>query len=162
MRTMADRFLPWCSPLWCIDVLDEFNAPSSSAKPAATATPAPAAASSKEEATGSAAAPTQESDDAALDDALSQDFAKELAQGMQALMKELGGSANSNAEGLMSSAPTNSSTGASADQFNEEELMKQFEAMMAGFGGPPPTSSSSSSAPTAGPSSSKAASTSSG
>ena len=81
---------------------------------------------------------------------------------MQALMKELGGSANSNAEGLMSSAPTNSSTGASADQFNEEELMKQFEAMMAGFGGPPPTSSSSSSAPTAGPSSSKAASTSSG
>lgn len=76
-------------------------------------------------------------EDADLDDVLSQDFAKELAQGMQALMKELGGSANSDAAGLMGSgAGAGASAGAGGQDFNEQELMRQFEAMMAGFGGP--------------------------
>lgn len=61
-------------------------------------------------------------------------------------MKELGGQANGDAEGLMAGAPGGPGPNG---EFNEEELMKQFEAMMAGFGGPTPPAPSSSSAATA-------------
>ncbi|GAC94659.1 hypothetical protein PHSY_002232 [Pseudozyma hubeiensis SY62] len=137
------------------DVLDEFNQPSGSAstqKPssslgtasdatatAATSTTTAAKDTSSTTAGTAATAPggvAGAEDDAGLDDMLSEDFAKELAQGMQALMKELGGEANTNAEGLLSGAGANAGAGAAGGQeFNEQELMKQFEAMMAGFGG---------------------------
>ncbi|KAJ1018692.1 hypothetical protein NDA13_006379 [Ustilago tritici] len=140
------------------DVLEEFNQPSSS-KPAASAAATeskPPAASSSETTTAnqeSASAGERAADDPALDDVLSEDFAKELAQGMQQLMKELGGQANVDAEGLMAGAP------GSNGEFNEGELMKQFEAMMAGFGSAPSAPSASTcsniaSSTAAGPSSS--------
>ncbi|SNX86843.1 related to PEX19 - required for biogenesis of peroxisomes (peroxin) [Melanopsichium pennsylvanicum] len=143
------------------DVLDEFNAASSSStKPATSAPPAPASTSQPPTERAPVAAEKVGQvgdDDADLDDVLSQDFAKELAQGMQALMKELGGSADSNSEGFMGGAVAGADGGAgeagagagasagagAGEQFNEQELMKQFEAMMAGLGGPTPSSSSS-------------------
>lgn len=76
-------------------------------------------------------------DDDGMDGILSQNFAKELAQGMEALMKELG------AEGGMAAQPTGN------EQVNEEELMKQFEAMMAGFGGGGGGTTSAAAAPAA-------------
>lgn len=67
---------------------------------------------------------------------------------MQALMKELGGDANANAEGLLSGAGANAGA-AGGQEFNEQELMKQFEAMMAGFGGAGAGASSSEAGPSA-------------
>lgn len=126
------------------DVLDEFNKPSSSTSaqnPAASTTTdstaktvAPATGAKETTAgTATSAIAAAGEDDAGPDDMLSEDFAKELAQGMQALMKELGGQANTNAQGLMGGA--GSDANAAGQEFNEQELMKQFEAMMAGFGG---------------------------
>ncbi|TKY88365.1 hypothetical protein EX895_002717 [Sporisorium graminicola] len=131
------------------DVLDEFNQPSGSAsaqKPAASATTATTtapAAGTKETATDSATSNNAEAgdDDAGLDDMLSEDFAKELAQGMQALMKELGGQANTDGQGMMDGASAGANAKPAGQEFNEQELMKQFEAMMAGFGGGAPSSS---------------------
>ncbi|PWZ01992.1 Pex19-domain-containing protein [Testicularia cyperi] len=135
------------------DVLDEFNQPStSSAIAQASAQPAPstaahsssspvaAAPSSKNSAAKDSdtagAASTSAGDDAEnddLDDILSQDFAKELAQGMEALMKELGSQAG--VDGAPAAAGASGSADAATQDFNEQELMRQFEAMMAGFGG---------------------------
>lgn len=129
-------------------MLDEFDQPSSSTtaqNPSAAATktttdptaePTAAAADTKQ--TTSASVGVDAQDDAGLDDMLSEDFAKELAQGMQALMKELGSQANTDAEGLVGGAGAGAAAGTEAaggQDFNEQELMKQFEAMMAGFGG---------------------------
>ncbi len=86
------------------DVLDEFNAPSTSAQKATTAA-ASTDAAKPSAATGDKAASVEtaaeDDDDADLEGALGQDFAKELAEGMQALMKELGGQANGDGQGLM-------------------------------------------------------------
>lgn len=126
------------------DVLDEFDQPSSSTtaqNPSAAATKTttdptaePTAAAVDTKQTTSASVGVDAQDDAGLDDMLSEDFAKELAQGMQALMKELGSQANTDAEGLVGGAGAGTEA-AGGQEFNEQELMKQFEAMMAGFGG---------------------------
>ncbi|EPQ27741.1 uncharacterized protein PFL1_04878 [Pseudozyma flocculosa PF-1] len=142
------------------DVLDEFNKPqpstSATAGPPKSQPPPPP--SDANPSSSSATAPlaaqgeTDELDADGLDDILSQDFAKELAQGMEALMKELG-QANPSASGA-AKAGSASATGAQDPQFSEEELMKQFEQMMAGFSQP---SAAPPSAPAAaGPSSSTA------
>ncbi|KAI3482111.1 hypothetical protein L1887_55242 [Cichorium endivia] len=128
------------------DVLDEFNAPSGSTRAAAAAS---ATAETPK------AQPKPQVEDAAeskvsggeAEDVVSQDFAKELAEGMQALMKELGGQANANGEGLMGGGEGAAAGDAgAAAEFNEEELMRQFEAMMAGFGGGGPATASTSAA----------------
>lgn len=130
-----------------IDVLDEFNAPSGSTHAAA--------ASASATAETPKAQPKPQVEDAAeskvsggeAEDVVSQDFAKELAEGMQALMKELGGQANANGEGLMGGGEGAAAGDAgAAAEFNEEELMRQFEAMMAGFGGGGPATASTSAA----------------
>lgn len=104
-------------------------------------------------ATGGNDAATADDDDD--DDVLDGDFAKELAQGMEALMKELGG-AGLGAQGPSASvAPGQLPPGASGPslppgtdaqdgQYNEEEMMRQFEAMMQemGLGGAPDASGS--------------------
>ncbi len=145
---------PDCMPKWTstdrvalIDVLDEFNAPSGSTHAAA--------ASASATAETPKAQPKPQVEDAAeskvsggeAEDVVSQDFAKELAEGMQALMKELGGQANANGEGLMGGGEGAAAGDAgAAAEFNEEELMRQFEAMMAGFGGGGPATASTSAA----------------
>lgn len=136
-------------------MLDEFNAPSGSTQAAAAgaAGEAPKAQSKPQV---EDAAESKVSGGEAGEDVVSQDFAKELAEGMQALMKELGGQANANGEALMGGGEGAAAREAgAAAEFNEEELMRQFEAMMAGFGGGPTTASTStapgsSSAPAAG------------
>ena len=52
---------------------------------------------------------------------------------MEALMKQIGGNNNPASAGLDTDGGDNAQGDA---QFNEEELMKQFEAMMAGLGNP--------------------------
>lgn len=145
-------------------MLDEFNQPSSSASAPKSTTAAKDSTTNAATSAVSANEPTDrtgaqaagEGDGAGSDEVLSEDFAKELAQGMQALMKELGGSANTDAEGLMGNgagAEAGAGAGASGQDFNEAELMRQFEAMMAGFGGAPSSTagpSTSSAAPAAG------------
>ncbi|KAN0064237.1 Peroxisome chaperone and import receptor [Thecaphora frezii] len=130
------------------DVLDEFNKPQPSSFPQPPRSqpplpPQPAAASHDD----------GDADADGLDDLLSKDLAHELARGMEALMKELGQSSSSATAGAASTAQTGAgadalgaSGSAVADepQFSEEDLMKQFEAMMAGFSQQPPAAAQAS------------------
>ncbi|PWO00932.1 Pex19-domain-containing protein [Tilletiopsis washingtonensis] len=135
------------------DVLDDFDAPTSSAAGAATSSPP--AAPSTGSASGSAAPPGMPNfdslldgteGDADVDELLSGDFAKELAAGMEALMRELGGASGAGTGAAAGGAPPMGpvpppAAGGDAE-VNEEEMMRQFEAMMkdmglAGAGGMP-------------------------
>ncbi|CEH19030.1 40 kDa farnesylated protein associated with peroxisomes [Ceraceosorus bombacis] len=136
------------------DVLDDFNQGSSAAASASgpqpsSSAPQPAAAPST---TASDAKPSGDDSEAGAeendDDIFEGDFAKELAQGMEALMRELGGAgpgaggtdtqSGQLPAGASGPVPPPGADGAQP-QYSEEEMMKQFEAMMQemGLGGPP-------------------------
>ncbi|PWN52276.1 Pex19-domain-containing protein [Violaceomyces palustris] len=129
------------------DVLDEFNKSVDPVPSAVHQPPPPTRSSASFSAAKQPNQLEEEEEDEAegLDDLLSQEFAKELAQGMEALMKELGQQSKSGVDGegktdsigkdVGDAKATPSSSSAFEDQFNEEELMKQFEKMMAGLGG---------------------------
>ncbi|PWN91922.1 Pex19-domain-containing protein [Acaromyces ingoldii] len=117
------------------DVLDEFSnndvgKPAPAPEPEASSSTQASATAATSSANGAAAAAAktgvEEGDDDDYDEeALNEQFQKELAAGMEALMKGLGGSQQ--AGGDAGPPPPDGN-------FNEEELVKQFEQMMAGMG----------------------------
>lgn len=131
------------------DILDEFNAPSQPATNAKVSNEAGQASSSSiqpnpnvDPVSGGDGATAKGEEE--TEDQLNERFARELAEGMEALMKGV------NPESLP--AADQSQTEAEGLP-NEEEMMRQFEQMMAdmGFGGAAPPGNSTASASGSGP-----------
>lgn len=126
------------------DILDEFNdakkpaaapAPATSNKAGDADSQAPASSS-----TGAAQLPSMGAVSAGVDgseteEELNERFARELAVGMEALMKGLGPEAGEEkGAGEMSNSEPKPNDESGENLFNEEEMMKQFEQMMADMG----------------------------
>lgn len=124
------------------DILDEFNdsKKSTTTAPAATSSSSNAEPSSTSLGVGAGIPATtntiSKEEGEESEEELNERFARELAVGMEALMKGLG------PEGEMPTGPAAASTtaapnvgdGGNENLFNEEEMMKQFEQMMADMG----------------------------
>ncbi|UZJ52883.1 hypothetical protein CBS101457_002203 [Exobasidium rhododendri] len=122
------------------DILDEFSKPE---KPAAVVA---ANTSSTKGASSLTAVPSLAADGAGsaevengkgTEEELNEKFAKELSEGMEALMKGLGdpgGSLPGGLGGASATAEPDTADGGGETLFNEEEMIKQFEQMMADMG----------------------------
>lgn len=126
------------------DILDEFNAPvQATAAPSGTTKDAkPPTTHSKvadDSETGLPLAPAGDSAaDAETEAELNERFAKELAQGMEALMKGVNPDGVGGGAAAAGQAPDVGEGAQGENLMSEEEMMKQFEQMMAdmGFGQP--------------------------
>jgi peroxin-19 len=107
------------------DILDEFN------EPAAPTKPAPAAPVAAAEGSGSNKNDVADGDTDETEDEINERFARELAQGMESLMKGAGGVGGLDGLGGL---PKDAAEGEEGPLMNEEEMMKQFEQMMADMG----------------------------
>lgn len=148
------------------DILDEFNESKSKQQPSESRDTPTTSSSIIPPQANTAASTTTTTDPSTLQGAndgaeeteeeMNERFARELAVGMEALMKGLGGTEGSGEQPDFSKLDSSSEKSATGNEnsFNEDEMMKQFEQMMAdmGLGGmagmdgfPGATSSSSSS-----------------
>jgi peroxin-19 len=121
------------------DILDEFNEPAKATTNTKVESEKPtseAVASSSNTQTSEATTTNDDGGEEETEDQLNERFARELAEGMEALMKGV------NPEGLPTgglNVAAGQGEGESEGLPNEEEMMRQFEQMMAdmGFGGAP-------------------------
>jgi peroxin-19 len=116
------------------DILDEFN--TTNKAPAAASTSKKDDTAAKNDIPSTSIASTQtgnvdvENGEETEEEA-NERFARELAVGMEALMKDLGGPGG---EQAVATGPETTADAGNENLFNEQEMMKQFEQMMADMG----------------------------